>query len=386
MMNDRDDITHRLAAAATTLDHAIDRYATGSVRIDSPGYAHVLTRVAAGAILAGGAVAIPLVAARGGEDDRGSPGPSPTESVTRPPESATMLPTGPTLPADGQTFTDDEAWDAVDWLFGLTPYGPDGDRYHHLIIQDQLEACMNERGFEYHQYPFTPRNAGGDGHALLPSLPTEADVRTAGYAALTNPGPLSAPEQASDTGQVPATTDPELIDATAANDALAEDPEWTLALYGDDTKVGTCTGEAWAYVERRVGTEAQERYGALSPTIATLTSPVVTPDGRLADAIAAWRQCMGTLGQEVPNPFEAAALYFRQPGTAPSDEEIATALEDLRCRRSSGFRDAYRDAMAAGIANFRFENQARIDDLVEATQRESAALRQLAEELGLVDS
>lgn len=95
---------------------------------------------------------------------------------------------------------------------------------------------------------------------------------------------------------------------------------------------------------------------------------------------------MGALGSEVANPFAARDLYARQPGTDPSDEEIATALEDLQCRQSSGFRDAYRDAMAAGIVNFRFENESRIADLAEATERETETLRELAAELGLIDA
>jgi len=62
------------------------------------------------------------------------------------------------------------------------------------------------------------------------------------------------------------------------------------------------------------------------------------------------------------------------------------ALRDLRCQRSSGFREAYRNEIAAGIIDFRFEYQSRIDALDDATRRETEALRDLAEELGLVDA
>lgn len=386
-MSEFDAIIHRLGAAAATLDGAIDRYASGDVRFGPPAYAHVLTKVAAGVIVTGGVVAVPLVAARTGDDGRGAPSsPSAASTATVPLASAPDLVGGPTLPGDGQTFTDQQAWDAIDWLDSLAPYGPEGNRYEHLIVQDQLEKCMNERGFEYHQIPFTappqPRRAG---YVRVPPLPTEEQVKAVGYAAFANLGGASAPPPSSDAEDVPATTDPELIEANTANDELAQSSDWSLALYGGDTKVGSCIGDAFGFIEEQVGTEAKARYSAFIGTILQLAAPLDHPEGALAAALEEWRSCMGPLGGEVQSPVRAVDLYDALLDTEPSDEEIATALADLRCRQSSGFRDAYRDAMAAGIANFRYENEGRIDDLEAATRRETEALRELAGELGLLE-
>lgn len=137
-------------------------------------------------------------------------------------------------------------------------------------------------------------------------------------------------------------------------------------------------------MDERVGTEAQERYRALLPEITQLANPTMTTSGRLPETLDDWRRCMVALGQEaVDNPFASASLYFRPPGTQPDATEIATALDDLRCRTSSGFREAYRNTITENIATFRTENRIRLSDLATATERETDALGALATELGL---
>jgi hypothetical protein len=74
-------------------------------------------------------------------------------------------------------------------------------------------------------------------------------------------------------------------------------------------------------------------------------------------------------------PVGGAVLFDRLTETPPTDDEISTALADLRCRPSSGFDDVYRDTIAANIAVLREENQTRLDDLAEATEGEVEALR-----------
>jgi hypothetical protein len=370
-MTDHDPVTARLEAAAASLDQAIERYMNGAVRIDPPVGSRLLTKAAVGVVIAGGIAAIPFVAAR--DDHTSVPGQSPPEPPTAPPSN-------PTVPTGIVEFSDEEAWAEINWLFSLDPYGPEGDRLHHLIIQDQLERCMSDRGFEYHQTPFTT-NPTAPGPVIVPPLPTEDAVRDAGYAALGDAG--TNPQPPSTVDATPPTTDPELIEATALNEALAEDDAWALALYGDETKVGTCIAEAFNFVAERVGTEAEARYSAYTDDVAALINPIMTPTGPLPEAIESWRDCMGVGGGEFGNPFDAAANYFQQSGGEPSPEEIATALDDLRCRQSSGFRDAYRDTIATNITIFRIENQIRLEDLADATARETQALEQLAAELGL---
>lgn len=366
-----DHMIDRLAAARSTLDEAIESYVNGDVQLPPAADTYLLAKVAAAVIIAGGVAAIPLSTAR---NDR-----------TVEPASAPAPPTSDATDAGTTKVTDEELWAQIDWLFALQPYGPEGDRLHHLIVQDRLEDCMTRRGFEYHQMPFTPSRVGGDGYALVPPLPSEEEVRAEGYLAFRDPG--SALVATAPTGSdeiAPATTDPELIEAVQLNEALAaDDPAWTLAIYGDETKAGTCIADAFGFIDERVGTEAEARYEALTDNIAQLINPILTPTGPLADAIASWRECMGVLGGELENPLGGVALFDRDPGTPPTDDEISTALADLRCRQSSGFRDAYRDTIAANIALFREENQIRLDDLAEATEREVEALRTLAAELGL---
>lgn len=366
-----DQLIDRLVAARSTLDEAIASYVDGDVQPPPPTHAYLLAKVAAGVIIAGGVAAIPLSTAR---NDR-----------TVEPASQPAPPTSDATDAASTEISDEELWAQIDWLFAVQPYGPEGNRLHHLIVQDRLEDCMNRRGFEYHQVPFTPDPPSAIGRATVPPLPTEDEVRAAGYAAFGGAPVVTAPTGSEEVA--PATTDPELIEAIELNEALAdEDPAWTLAIYGDETKAGTCIAEAFDFIDERVGTEAGARYDALTDDIQRLINPIETPTATLADAIAAWRECMGAVGDELDNPSGGVALFDRLPETPPTDDEISTALADLRCQQSSGFDDVYRQTIAADIAVFREENQIQLDDLAQATTREVEALRTLAVELGLEEA
>lgn len=269
------------------------------------------------------------------------------------------------------TDGDAEAYDLINSMFALTPYGAEGDRFQFMILEHKRHECMTEAGFEYHQYPFNdPGPPDQHGLALVPPLPADADVRARGYEAFRY---VSADP----------TTD-EYRDAEAANEALADaNPEWDTTLNGDrDTTFG-CLGAAEEFLRDRVGLEAIDEYRALSDEWGPILNLEESDEEPIRSAREAWVACIAPKGFDYQSPAYALFDFYRNPGTEPTASEINVALADLECQQSTNYRTIYLGMLASGVETWLAENEGAVTELRETIEQETLELRELAHELGL---
>ncbi|MBE8475455.1 hypothetical protein IQ210_31265 [Streptomyces sp. 3R004] len=69
----------------------------------------------------------------------------------------------------------------------------------------------------------------------------------------------------------------------------------------------------------------------------------VTADPRFAEAVKPWSACMRAAGRPATSPADLRAATGSRRSPLPRDEEIALAVTEARCARTSGLADAARD-------------------------------------------
>lgn len=189
-----------------------------------------------------------------------------------------------------------------------------------LLITD----CMADRGHELHPEPLAGSPSTAFDLEQRPEtfatvgITSERDARRYGYR-----GPSMAWLANLDTSS-PSLTEEFGVEYTSALVECTDAAEESLR--GDSTEavqspdhVANVTGELWS--------EASDR---------------ALEDSRLIDAVEAWSDCMSRSGHDYDVPVapveEFTAGLALEPGTEvppPSEDEIATAVDDVACKRST---------------------------------------------------
>lgn len=296
---------------------------------------------------------------------------------------------------------DEQAFALFASTYELYPYGPGIDRALHAFTESKITECMRAAGYEYVEYPYMPTVPSGySARALLPPLPSEAQVGAEGYDAL-----LFLPDAFTTPGEI-AQAEARSRQVQEANDAIsAENPDWELRLFGGGGETpeqrGGCIVEAFTFVAERVGLTARDEYRAITPDLLAATDKelviATAAQGEpLAAALEAWRGCMTERGFDYSSPLEAGAAFLVPvpgpdgsmivtvgPESVPTGEEITVALADLACRAESDFRGALRDRLVANVSQFYDDNGASLAELRVTTDREGRSIVALAAELGV---
>jgi hypothetical protein len=238
---------------------------------------------------------------------------------------------------------------------------------------DQVAACMHEQGFEYVPDP----------ESLWSSELVEAEqhddawVTDHGYGLVDAAGSTSG-----------ATDTPGPNQEIVAGLSSAEREAYDQALQGPDGDgttgcLGLASTTAPAWFEDPVYQEVLAAASALGEQ--------AEQDPAVVAAVAAWRECMATAGQPgYDDPEDAltamstrvSAAEINGPGTVPAAkraglhaDEVALAVADTTCARSTGLDEARRTARTALEATYVEEHRAGLDAWLESAATTGGADR-----------
>ncbi|WP_432134884.1 MULTISPECIES: hypothetical protein [unclassified Streptomyces] len=251
----------------------------------------------------------------------------------------------------------------------------------HRAEERLVHRCMQDQGWTYReQPPDAQAEAEGAGRSFPYLVDDVAWAKKYGYGDAFTPNPGTGPDGKTDAPS-----------RTAQGAPARPSAAWTRALYGTGRQVSVELPGGGRLSTSDRGCLASARktlYGDLerwfparriTDNIDVFVRQRVRDDRAFTDAVAAWSRCARTHGHDVGSPGELREeLDRRVTGRTPAEAralEVATAVVEATCARSSGMARTVREREAYWRPRLRAQFREELDDLVRL---ERAALPEAA--------